>query len=737
MIKEITMCDIKGQTKSQALTGKDIIVGPNGVGKTTRIQALGISLLGYVPGKGKLPAETFKLASSDHMTVGLVTDRLSFARTFTRSEKSGKDGANNVTVSQEITLSPSRGEKKAADKEARIAVEVGSFPVMLDFNEFLTLSDTKRREFIYSLSAIRTETWDRSKVMSYLTEHLLTTELEVNNPDQYRIMVNLISDAMKQYPESYDIQAGLQAMIDWAKAKQTHWNAEKKNAEGAVKKLADLKNQLTETDRNIVQHKAELEELQQQLTTVEAQLAQDRERKRIIDQRMARISELQEEIKKLENTIIDDNMEELDKAISEWQGRIRERDTGSFMKAQDKLLEVTNSRLETLRNQEREINLALAQVQANQEVLRQTLAKIEEIQNNRTQGQQSVCVIHPKIGCDKDFSRALDVFQKEIDQLEHRKTDQELALQELTQERKMLETNKANIEVKKNAILREQSEINQANETARKAIAELEGQKSAMANARARWDDQIRMLRTELQRLQNQPAEPIAPLDILEKQREGIRGQITIIKVKLEEQEKAKTTLSNLKSSMIDSKTATYHAQSLKDLLDSLGAKGLQGELVKGILEPIRSDIQANLGIMDIDREFYFSTESDTGKEVFQFGWRDRFGEERNFDALSTGQQLLLLIAMLVTFLDRANPPLKVLAIDNIENLDRANFRRVLIGMDKLSGKLDNIILSGVVDVYEHHWIAGTEEKTLLPELKEWGVTDLGIETIGEVKQSA
>lgn len=276
MITAITMRNFKSQMESQKLTGKDIFVGPNGKGKTTRLQAVGIALLGYVPGKSKLPAETFKLASADNMSVGLVTDNLSFTRTFTRSEKSGKDGANSVTVSQGIDISPSRGEKKAADKEARIAAEVGNFPVMLDFNEFLSLSDSKRRDFIYGLSSIKTDLWDRTKVENHIRTKLLTLDLEVNNPDQYKIMNGLITDAMREYRENADIQAGLQSMIEWAKAKQTHWNDEKKNAVGAVKKLADMKNKLEETDRNIVQHKTELEQLQQQLTDSESQLAGSR-----------------------------------------------------------------------------------------------------------------------------------------------------------------------------------------------------------------------------------------------------------------------------------------------------------------------------------------------------------------------------------------------------------------------------------------------------------------------------
>lgn len=731
MITAITMRNFKGQMESQKLTGKDIFVGPNGKGKTTRLQAVGIALLGYVPGKGKLPAETFKLASADNMSVGLVTDNLTFARTFTRTEKSGKDGASNVTVSQDITLSPSRGEKKAVEKEARIAFEVGNFPVMLDFNEFLSLSDSKRRDFIYGLSAIKTDSWDRTKVEKHIRTKLLTLDLEVNNPDQYQIMSGLIVDAMKEYPEHDDIQAGLQSMIEWAKAKQTHWNDEKKNAVGAVKKLADMKNQLEETDRNIVQHKAELEQLQQQLTDSESQLARDRERKRAIDQRLVRISELGTMIETLSKSQAEPAVN-YDLMITELRGQIKEFDFKATFARFDQELQALTNQLKEAREQDRATITALAQIQAEKTVLNSTLKQIDE--QSKKNGSGRVCVIHPKIGCDKDFSKAATVFSQQLVVLEQREADQKAVQKEVRIRIEGLETGKNDIDAQRTETHKNQTTLNQVNEETRKSIANLEKKKADEVNAAARISDQLKMYQDELTRIKSLPPEVIAPLDILEKQSEGRRAQIKELKVKLEGQEKAKITLSSLKSTMIDSKTANYNAQCIKDLAESLGAKGLQGELVKGILEPIRSDIQTNLELMGIDSEFYFSTESDTGKEVFQFGWKNSHGDERNFDALSTGQQLILLIAMLVTFLERSNPPLKVLAIDNIENLDPRNLCRALVGMNKLSSKIDNIILSGVVDVYRSKWIDGQEVRTPLPELEGWGVTDLGIE---EVKTDA
>ena len=117
---------------------------------------------------------------------------------------------------------------------------------------------------------------------------------------------------------------------------------------------------------------------------------------------------------------------------------------------------------------------------------------------------------------------------------------------------------------------------------------------------------------------------------------------------------------------------------------------------------------------MGIENKFYFSTNSDTGKEIFQFGWINKFGDKRNFDALSTGQQMILLIAMLTTFIEKASPACRILAIDNIENLDSGNLKNVLDGLNKLSDKLDNIILAGVIDIGEANgftiWNLGNEE---------------------------
>lgn len=702
-IQAIVMQGIKGQNTAQPLTGKDIVCGLNGAGKTSRLQSLGISLLGYCPGQGKTPAETFKLATEEEMTVGLKMDGFEFARVFTRKEKNKRDGSTEVTISQEIKLSPSKGEKSLASKEGRIKAECGDFPAMLDFQQFLDLSDAKRRDFVYSLSPISTDSWDRNRVYEYLVGQLLTDELEINDRDKYDIMTTLIAGAMEQYPASYNVQAGILAMLEWAKTKQTHWNEEKKNAQGAVKKLSDLKNELQQTDRNISDNKKELEELQEQLSDVKTQIARDTEKAKAIEKRLTRLEELKALIASLnQEPSCSLDLTGIDQQIKEAEAEIKEVDiTRQLAETQEEIK--TNTQKSQRLQQEREEKFnKLAVIRAEIKTLNSQIQHIAV--------QEGICVISSMIRCNKDFTPFLEWANKEIERLRQVETRLAQDHTNLTSTLRGCEDKRRELDAEIQKLNTQAAQQQKINDAARKTIADLKQQKVGAENAREKLSDRLKTMQEEYDKLNAEPVDPIAPIDVLGKRRDGLQSQIDALKPKLTEQEKARTTLSNMRSSMIDSKEATYYADCCKYLVEALGPKGLQGELVKEILEPIRESIQENLQIMGIVNEFYFQTESDTGKEVFQFGWINERGHRVNFDGLSTGEKVLLLSAMMVTLMDRVNPPLKILAIDNIENLDRKNFSYALAGLDQLASKLDNIILAGVIDA---------------PKIDGWKVWDL------------
>jgi DNA repair protein SbcC/Rad50 len=684
-IKKIVMKNVKGTTFEQELTGKDIIIGFNGVGKSTRIETLGTALLGYVPGGGRTPAETFKLSSGDTMTVGLVTDEFAFERTFERNEKTKRSTrAVEISYSESVSISPSKGEKTNTQKKARIEQEVGSFPVMLDFNQFLALSDTKRRDFIYSLSDGGHD-WDKKKLHQYLREELLTVELEVNNPEYYHLLYATIENVIGEFPDHFNFTDGLNSILDKVTSELSHWKKKVKDSEGAVRSFAEMKNKMNETDRNAKQNKEELVALRDKLTEVKEQIARDEINKRNFENRQAKIERIKNEILQLENKTFDTTS--FHDQINVAKEMIQEIPESRAAEYQEKAMQVKeeNQKAVTLHFQAKG---NIGKLEARGANIQQTVDTIKE--------NKGVCIIQKNIGCNKDFTAYLDHAAKQIAGLNEQIAAEQKIMADTKQEMERLTALEREFNAQAQAENDHFRNVVNHNQAVEKQIQLYQSKITQIEQERSNFQNKMENLQTQLRDAENEPVEPIAPLDMLFVQRDGITKQIQELELKVEEQEKVKNQLVTLKTSMLENKKAGFQAEAFASIQKALGAKGVQGLIVKEMLDPIKSEIEENLKVMGIEHPVFFKTESDTGQEIFQFGWVD--GQERNFDSLSTGQKMMYLIAFMTTVLNRANPPLKVLAIDNIENLDKKNLMNVLEGLNKISDKVDNILLSGVLD---------------------------------------
>jgi exonuclease SbcC len=685
------MRNFKGQTCSQQLTGKDIFVGRNGAGKTTRIQALGLSMLGFVPKHGKTAADTFKLATGDDMCVGLKTESFAFNRSFTREEKSNrKTGEVSVTVSESVGVSPGRGEKNDTAKKSRITDELGDFPIMLDVNEFLGLPDNKRRAFIYGLSPIKSDFWNKEMVESHLENNLLTLTLKANNYDQFVELTQMIGKAIQQYPDGFNVQDGLQAMLDWAETERKVWDSKSKDAKGAVRQFSDIKNQMAETDRNITAMNEELEKLRADLIVREKQISGDIEKKKAIDIKVQRIEELKRLIS--EGSKINTDTSGIDRQITELQGQVKE------VPDIDEQLAKIVKELAEIRKLTEKLRQDRSTISANIQTLEATIKALKDA-INKTKELNGVCVIHKMIGCPKDFSGVTE----QVKLWQQKQVDPQLVV--LKEELKI-----ADLRIKRNgeqeqSLLDQQSQLMKdaqgaikRNNSINKSIAILQKQKQEVMAIAADHKSKMQSWRDEMDRLQKQPHEFIAPIDILQAQTVGMRTRIDELKADIDEKVKAKQAIIMVQQSMLDNRKSEYSAIAIKSILEQLGPKGIQGEIVKSILEPIRKNIGVNLKLCGFDFEPFFQTESDTGKEIFQFGWVNEKGHHVNFDALSTGQQTVYLAAMMVTIIDMAQPKTRILVMDDLNHLDRQNFQLLINGLDKLSEKLDNIILAGAIE---------------------------------------
>ena len=681
-INLITMRGIKSANGTQELTGRDIIIGHNGAGKTTRAQAIGISLLGYVPGGGKLPAETMKLAAGDRMVVGLDTETFYVERTFSRI---------GTKIEQAITVTPPDGEKTIAEKEKRIERELGKLPVMLDFNDFLNQSDMKRREFIYSLAGSDEVDGEGKSLVEILRERVSLPDTA--DPLEKEILAGDIAECAEQYAPGANIRAGLQAMLDHAKEQTSFWKKEREKSAGAAQKMTEYKNDLAETDRNLDADTKRLEELQTEYTRVSSELATANNENLQIISRNEKIDSLRAEIAALETETNTVNVAELRELIAQYGADIRQVDNSAA-------ISMANERMEALRGQLLSLEQAVERCRDEYLAVKNKKMASEDLVNKISQ-QTGQCPIDCRITCDKDFTNLVSELTAEIDgyaakmrEITQNGTEAKATLNNAREAVKDAQDAINGLRLEEVSALRENEQIQAIIREYESEIAQAESfDTTKAARLRAKRDELTGALPAGGGEWKLQDTNPRTW------RKSELETEIPLLKDKITEATKTRNALATIKNSLIDTTVAGYHAEGWKRITEAVGPKGLQGELVKDALAPLIESINDKSSLMRIDKTFYIETEDDKGKEIFQFGWEDSEGSRRNFDALSTGEQMLLLIAMMTTIIERLDPPLKMLIIDNAENLDTENLRRVLYGLTVAGKQLDNIIFLGVMDV--------------------------------------
>lgn len=680
MIKSVMTKNMKGRSRVQPLTGKDIIIGHNGTGKSTIIQAISLAILGYIPGQDKTLAETFKYSSGKEMSVGLETEKFSFARQLVQN-----DGA----IKEEIALTPSKGEKTTTQKENRIKEEIGNFPPMLlDFGDFLKMTDTKRRELIYKLMGVDETAYTKDNVKEYLYKVLLTEKLKESEPEKYNVMQEVIEDTLKQYPEEFTIQEGITSMVDWVNNKLTFWKKEVDENSAAVKRAAQVKNELSVTEKNLVDNKAEYESLSVKLIELEKQIAGDTEKKKAIEKRLNRIAELQNEINKLSNQE-QSSATAIKAQIEVLKAQIKQDDCSEEIKKLEDNIKPLAEELNKLKNDIEVILQNGIKVKTEIKTYQELLEKVNQ--------QDGRCVIDAKISCNKDFSKYKEYLNMKISELEGDRINLigqykklQIDIEQKEKEVNKLTAQKENLVKSERDAIQANNEVNNKINTLKAKINEIEGAEKLRL-------DKINIRQAELDKLMSEKTETIAPIDVIEKQRDAVKNRLKELKACLDEQDKVKNSQIEIKNLTLQAHKAQRYVEVYNQLSKKLGPKGLQGELLKVLLSPMTYSITNNLAMMRIDKEFYFQCLSSTGKEIFQFGWKNEKGEMVNYDALSKGEKALLLTALSLSVIEKADPKLKILVIDDFQDIDEQNMKKVLTGLSKVSGNLDNIILSGFI----------------------------------------
>lgn len=691
-IRALHIAGYKGQNVVEQLTGLDIFVGPNGAGKSARPEALSLATLGYIPGIPKKAEEIMKKCPGDEMSVGLTLDTgFSFLRTLTNNTSFDRTtGEEKVSTKETVSVTPSKGEKTETAKKARIAEEMGAVSIHLDFQEFEGLSPAKKREYLTGFVTNATRGWDKDAVEKYLKANILNDTMAETNPEAYKGAEQLISDALDCWIDGLSTDDGVLAMLEWAKTEQSVWNAKKKDAAGAVRQLADIKNQMVETDREIAENKNTLTKLRAELVEVAKEISSGQEIKKAFEARKTRIAELEGKIELLKEGVKPADTTDLDKQIAVLEAQIKEVD------------------LNTTALEQQTVTSTAKKEAAEDELTKLKSEKAGEIneKTNLTRALETVgkagglCVISRLIKCPKDFTPFVEHVQAEVEKTDERIKELDAEILKQTAELDRAKDEIKKLEESRKAVFANARTIQNKNDELKNQIITLKDEKTARINEITLKQKEQKMYRDELEKLEKTPFEAVPDISVLELQSTGLTKSITDLATKVEAQEESRATLMNMQTSQLENKQAEYLWSAAKALVENLGPKGIQGELLKGGLEPLRGCIQANLEVLGIPYEFAFRTESNRGQEILEFGWI-KHGNFVSFDSLSTGERLVVLLAVLTSLLQRGDTNVRALVIDEFQSLDAVRYQSTLKGLKVLhdTGKLDNILIAGVLPI--------------------------------------
>lgn len=702
-ITEINTQNFKKGTCTQPLTGLDLFIGPNGSGKTSRAESIIFSMLGYIPTTDKKLGEIYSLASNtiqNIISTGIkvsngINSTFEIERSVTKKVTHKRNGDEEFKYEEGINLYPPKGEKKLDDKKMRITSEIGNFPLMFDFNEFKRKSDMEKREFIYSLTPNSTN-WNKSRILMYLKGKLLTPSLKSKSMDLYSEMENILKDALNQYSD-VTVEQGIDSLCLWVKNQNSYWTQEQTRCESSVKELSEIKNLTPPIEGNLNNNQNQLQKLEKHFIEVEKKLAVKLEQNKNSSNRL---KELTSSIKKVE-TEINSIDQFLIRSIS------KESIQKQILALKESTKSVDDNSIKTLREEIQKINLIIQTKNKNvHRIIEDGLKKKSYIENFQKSidiinKHSKCCVLNNKIKCDKDFTAYVNSLTKTIATATMEKDKLSTAYSEMCKEINGLKENLARKENLLTRTIDDDRNIQKNNLAISTKINSLNN----LLNQIDVNTEKLQLKRNELSSLKEKLSSiPKAESNdddmlLLKKQRDGLNTNIAALKEKIRIQEKETINTQNLNKAIIDNKIAKNKEVCFNMLNEKLGPKGLKGEIMKSNLNPIQNLIQENLNILGVkNTTFFFECESEKGKEIFKMGWIDKLEHKVTFNNLSEGEKIILMIAFLVAVIEKSNPKLKVLIIDNIVNIDAFNLKNIIKGLNKMNSKLDNIIVLGCLE---------------------------------------
>lgn len=663
---EINVKDFRGLSRAWQLSGVDVITGPNGIGKSRWLQAVQLGLTGAIPDSNKdknIDELDFFSKNVAKQKVGVNLyfeggELSSISRIYDTTAKAGKE-----SVTQLINLSPAtlvNGMKGTTEIEKKFKSIIGDVAIAVDVSEFIRMSDDKRVALISQFCPIDLERWKAETIRDRLAQ-----AIELKFGIMEKLQVELLDETMAMVGEGE--LAGIPRVIEQLKELESTLKKEVKVSQSTTQGALNL----NEADgkkslRHVEDIRKEIESAKNSKDALSAKINTSRSTKTAWDRLNQEKLELKVSIEKAKANTEQDKTASLKQTIEEFTP-----------KANVNLDEMSNN-LTDMKNSMQTFATDLYKKGAEIEALDKEMLRQQKLEVQLKSGKCPTC--------GQDCLHVVGDIEGEIKNLSERRGDLHHEFGELQARSDKMKKECAKMEEEIAYLQKEQRHAMLILQNAKNELAGLVGAAHGISQLEERL---AKLEQTSV------PGEMIN-IEEAELQLTGIKERITKLESELSEKIQYDSKLELTKKSAANAKISADKLECVKVLIEE--SKSIRWEIVKSALTPIRDEASDLLSwVVDHAKaEFDFQFIDPRGNEVCRIGWtvKNESGEFFvDFDSLSTAQQVFTIVALLAPLINRSNPQLRLLCLDNCEVVDdhnREGFLRLLVKAKSLY--LDNVL---------------------------------------------
>jgi exonuclease SbcC len=616
---------------------EDMVVytGPNGSGKSTRLKAIQLALLGYIPGGPRTARDIMHYATAKEMAVG-------FEIPFLRVDRFISGTTNSASI--KTSVGPDEGnfkdeEATEKDKQAKILADLGGGPYAMDLGAFVEMNENQQRAFILDLCASPDEGDPLQAIRDRLTEKGVGPET--------RPMMKAFA-AIEGTPDNLP-QALLQ-LTGILRSQKLELENSIKKAKGTAQDMVRDRTSHNTSGASIAETKEEIEKAQKDLEEIAA------EKGKLFAAGYANEATASQ-LKAIEDAI-----------AAKWRSTSSTMDAEQTAAAQAEANEQEKVWAERLK----EIEEAIVELEAAIDAARAEQASADKESNLAQQRirnaqrradllQEGKCPLNLECNHPPEaFQEALQAALKSVGYFGKGKAQAEAAASEAT--KKVLELTKQRSAAQKR-LMEIPGLIATAQAKARNAARHLQVLK------------EIAELEKTRETLKSHEAEAVVTADeeVLAAKEEGVRSRLAELKKLLEEKELQKAAEIAFTRALQDRQEREEDLAIVKAAVDIVGPKGMQAEAAKVAAGPFLSAV--NLTLRRFALKAYVETERG-GKPIFEWGLEHLQHGKRRWEVLPTSYRAIMGAAVALAFFGLRASRKAILIVDDLEHLDERNRTR-------------------------------------------------------------